>query len=124
MRYAVYLLWGDIHQDLERTIEAAGPREAAQVTFDELHIHADEQFPQLVVVPAEQVEVFTRDDWGRAVTMTEDLPRVLAKGAPRLRHVRRGGARRGARCWRVASAGTGAAPRSAQKAVNVASASP
>lgn len=87
MYYAVYLLSGDLYEDLEGTIEAQNPREAAQRAFDQLDIHADEQFPQLIVVPAEEVHVFTRDESGQAVTIMEDLPRMIAKG-PRYSVVR------------------------------------
>ena len=80
MHYAAYLLRGDVYEDLEQTIDAPGPREAAQMAFDQLDIHADEEFPQLMVVPADQVEIFTRDDVGRARTITEDLFRMAAAG--------------------------------------------
>ena len=64
MRYAAYLLQNDdSYQDLELTIDADSPREAAQHVFDEFgaaDIHPDEQFPQLIVVPDEHVHVFTR----------------------------------------------------------------
>ncbi len=81
MRFAAYLLLTDnSYRDLEQTIEADSPREAAQQAFDRLVLHPDEQFPQLLIVPDEQVHVFTRDDEGRAVTTTEDAPRMMAQG--------------------------------------------
>lgn len=86
MRYAAYLLQvDDSYRDLELTVEAADPRQAAQRVFDQLStvdLHPDEAFPQLIVVPECAVSVFTRNDEGRAVTLTEDLPRMIAK-APR-----------------------------------------
>jgi hypothetical protein len=86
MRYAAYLLQvDDSYRDLELTVEADDPRQAAQRVFDQLTIaelHPDELFPQLIVVPEAEVSVFTRNDEGRAVTLTEDLPRLIAK-APR-----------------------------------------
>ena len=84
MRYAAYLLQSDSsYRDLEDTFEAESPREAAQQAFDMLgarELHPDEEFPQLIVVPDAEVHVFTRDDGGRAVTTTEDLPRLMARG--------------------------------------------
>src|SRR5260370_8589789 len=81
MRFAAYLLQTDnSYRDLELTIEAESPHEAAQQAFDGLALHPDEQFPQLLVVPDHQVHVFTRDDEGRAVTVNEDMDRVMAKG--------------------------------------------
>ncbi len=81
MRYAAYLmLTDDSYRDLEETIEAESPSAAAQETFDHLALHPDEQFPQLLIVPDDQVHVFTRDDKGQALTTTEDVPRMIAKG--------------------------------------------
>jgi hypothetical protein len=81
MRYAAYLCLADgTYRDLEQTFEARGPREAARQAFDQLDLHRDEEFPELLVVPDDQVHIFTRDDQGRAVTVTEDMPRAMARG--------------------------------------------
>lgn len=81
MRYAVYLLQDDgSYRDQEATFEADNPREAAQRAFDQLSVHPDEQFPQLLVVPDHHVHVFSRNDCGRAVAMDEDIDRMIAEG--------------------------------------------
>ena len=85
MRYAAYLCMpdGDYH-DLEEVIEADSPREAAQQAIELAGIHPDDEFPQLLVVPDEEVHTFTRDDVGRAVTWDADLPRQIRKGPARV----------------------------------------
>ncbi len=84
MRYAIYVLQSnDTYRDLEDVFEAEGPRQAAQRVFDRLDIgdlHPDEEFPQVIVVPDDHVHVFTRNDEGRAVTMSEDIRRLTTKG--------------------------------------------
>jgi len=88
MRHAIYLCTADgSYRDLERTFEAPDARTAAQQAFDLLDLHLDEEFPELLVVPDDHVQVFTRDDSGKAVTTTEDLPRSIARG-PRFTIVR------------------------------------
>ncbi len=82
MRYAVYLCTADdTYRDLEQTFEAPNPRKAAQQAFDQLDLHPDEEFPEVLVVPDDQVHVFTRDDQGRAITLNEDMMRSMARGA-------------------------------------------
>src|SRR5215472_15786486 len=81
MRYALYLLQDDgSYRDQETTVEADSPRQAAQLAFDQLGLHPDEQFPQLLVVPDQHVHVFSRDGRGQAVTMDEDSDRMIAEG--------------------------------------------
>jgi hypothetical protein len=55
------------------------PRHAAQQVIDRLQVHPDEEFPELLIVPEDQVHVFTRDDDGRAVTPDEDVPRLIRR---------------------------------------------
>jgi hypothetical protein len=65
---------------LEEVIEASDTREAARRAFELAGLHPDEEFPELLIVPEDQVHIFTRDDEGAAVTFEEDLPRLLRKG--------------------------------------------
>lgn len=80
-RFAAYLVLPDgTYRDLELVTEAPNPRAAARRAFELAGIHRDEEFPQVLIVPDDQVYVFGRDDSGAAVTPDEDLPRLIKRG--------------------------------------------
>lgn len=65
MRYAAYLCQPDgSHRDLEAVVEAGSPDEAARRAFELAGVHPDDEFPQILIVPDAEVQVFTRDDSG------------------------------------------------------------
>jgi hypothetical protein len=68
------------YQAVEEIIEAADAREAAGTVIELAHLHPDDLFPEILIVPEDKVAIFTRDDCGNAVTFEEDFPRLLAKG--------------------------------------------
>jgi hypothetical protein len=68
------------YQAVEEVIEAADAREAAGMVIQLAHIHPDDLFPEILVIPEDQVAIFTRDDCGNAATFEEDFPRLMAKG--------------------------------------------
>jgi hypothetical protein len=78
--YAAYLgTENGAYRDLEELVEADDPRGAAQQVIDSMQLHPDEEFPELLIVPEDQVHIFTRDDAGRAVTPDEDMPRLIRR---------------------------------------------
>ena len=85
-RYAAYVALADppgAYRDLELTIEAESPRDAARQAFELADLRAQGEWPEILVVPDDQVHVFLLDEHGRTVTVDEDLRR-LAAPRPRL----------------------------------------
>ena len=80
-RYAAFIGLADgRYQALEDVVEADDPRGAANKVISLVAFHPEELFPEILVVPDDEVHVFTRDDAGRAATTDEDMPRLIEKG--------------------------------------------